>query len=131
MSNRATAAFKSKIDFSQWHRNVFPLGDLARRKEEIAMTKIRLVSALMILTAITAAPVLAGDAGVLRPGHGMKHHHHARAHQVFRGAYNQSYRQTDPDPELQRNIDNFGFSGRDPSRIGGVDPDLNPAGGGI
>jgi hypothetical protein len=37
---------------------------------------------------------------------------------------------TDPDPELQRNIDNFGFSGRDPSRIGGVDPDLNPLGGG-
>ena len=95
------------------------------------MTKIRLVSALIILTAITAAPVLAEGAGVLRPGHGMKHHHHARVHQVFRGAYNQSYRQTDPDPELQRNIDNFGFSGRDPSRIGGVDPDLNPAGGGI
>jgi hypothetical protein len=97
------------------------------------MTKIRLVSALMILTAITAAPVLAEDAGVLRPGHGMKHRHHLRAHsQHFRGAYNynQSYRQTDPDPQFQRNIDNFGFSGRDPSRIGGADPDLNPLGGG-
>ena len=91
------------------------------------MTKIRLVSALLILTAITAAPALAQDAGALRPGHSMKHHHHARPHnQHYRGAYNQSYRQTDPDPELQRNIENFGFSGRDPSRIGGVDPSLNP-----
>ena len=92
------------------------------------MTKIRLVSAVLILTAITAAPVLAEDARVLRPAHsGMKHHHHARAHnQHYRGAYNQSNWRADPDPELQRNKENFGFSGRDPSRIGGVDPSLNP-----
>ena len=91
---------------------------------------IRTLSAVLILTAITAAPALAQDAGVLRPGHSVKHHHHVRHSQHFRGAYNQSYRQTDPDPEFQRNIDNFGFSGRDPSRIGGADPDLNPLAGG-
>jgi hypothetical protein len=91
---------------------------------------IRTLSAVLVLMTITAAPALAQDAGVLRPGHSVKHHHHVRHSQHFRGAYNQSYRQTDPDPEFQRNIDNFGFSGRDPSRIGGADPDLNPLGGG-
>jgi hypothetical protein len=30
------------------------------------------------------------------------------------------------DPEFQRNRENFGFSGRDPSRVGGVDPTLHP-----
>lgn len=95
------------------------------------MTKIRLASALLILTAIATAPALAQDAGLHGPGHSMKHHHHLRAHgQHFRGAYNQSYRQTDPDPVFQRNKENFGFSGRDPSRIGGADPSLNPLGGG-
>jgi hypothetical protein len=32
----------------------------------------------------------------------------------------------DPDPGFQRNIENFGFGGRDPSRIGGEDPSLPP-----
>jgi hypothetical protein len=32
------------------------------------------------------------------------------------------------DPEFQRNRENFGFSGRDPSRVGGVDPTLHPPG---
>ena len=92
------------------------------------MTRIRLVSAILIITAVTGAPVLAQDAAT---HNGMKRHHHLRAHhQHFRGAYNQPYRQTDPDPVFQRNIENFGFSGRDPSRIGGADPSLNPLGGG-
>ena len=87
------------------------------------MTKIRLVSAVLILTAVTAAPVLAQNVGV---HNGMKHHHHARAYHQYRGAYNQSNWRAYPDPELQWNKENFGFSGRDPSRIGGVDPSLNP-----
>ena len=32
------------------------------------------------------------------------------------------------DPQFQRNRENFGFSGRDPSRVGGIDPSLNPPG---
>jgi hypothetical protein len=94
------------------------------------MTKIRLVSAILILTAVTAAPVLAQDAGM---HNGMKRHHHLRAHnQHFRGVYTQTQPNDryDPDPVFQRNIENFGFSGRDPSRIGGTDPSLNPLGGG-
>jgi hypothetical protein len=32
------------------------------------------------------------------------------------------------DLQFQRNRENFGFSGRDPSRIGGEDPNLHPPG---
>lgn len=48
----------------------------------------------------------------------------------FRGSYNQlsgpSY--AIPQTRAGRNIENFGFSGRDPSRVGGWDPSLNPSG---
>jgi hypothetical protein len=33
-----------------------------------------------------------------------------------------------PSSQAERNIQNFGFSGRDPSRVGGWDPSLNPSG---
>ena len=33
-----------------------------------------------------------------------------------------------PSTQAERNIQNFGFSGRDPSRVGGWDPSLNPSG---
>jgi hypothetical protein len=55
--------------------------------------------------------------------------HARRAHDLwdFRGSYNQL---NEPSRETQerRNIENFGFSGRDPSRPGGWDPNLNPSG---
>jgi hypothetical protein len=45
----------------------------------------------------------------------------------FRGSYDQL---NEPSYETQerRNIENFGFSGRDPSRVGGWNPNLNPSG---
>jgi hypothetical protein len=45
----------------------------------------------------------------------------------FRGSYNQL---NEPSYEARenRNIENFGFSGRDPSRVGGWNPNLNPSG---
>ena len=46
----------------------------------------------------------------------------------YRRAYNQSNEPfyAAPQSREERNMENFGFSGRDPSRIGGEDPDLNP-----
>jgi hypothetical protein len=48
----------------------------------------------------------------------------------YRGSYNQlsgpSY--AVPETRARRNIENFGFSGRDPSRVGGWDPSLHPSG---
>jgi hypothetical protein len=90
------------------------------------MTKqLKILSAVVILSAAVATPVLARDAGMSGPYHGR--YHHVRN---YRGAYNQmsgpSY--AVPPTESGRNIENFGFSGRDPSRIGGEDPSLHPSG---
>jgi hypothetical protein len=69
------------------------------------------------------------------------HRHHSRTHHYYRNYSGyRDYSGTrdysgylDPnsghyDPQFQRNRENFGFSGRDPSRVGGVDPSLNPPG---
>ena len=78
------------------------------------MTKIKTLTAVMILSTAVATPVFAK---------GSVHHD-----QSFRGAYNQM---SEPSfavapTRAERNIQNFGFSGRDPSRVGGWDPNLNP-----
>ena len=100
---------------------------------------MKTLSALVLLSTVVVAPVFAHDAGP-ENHHGLKPragstHHHVRAHRwhVY-GAYNQpNYHYNgqpndryDPNPDFQRQIDNFGFSGRDPSRIGGEDPNLHP-----
>ena len=78
------------------------------------MTKIKTLTAVMILSTAVATPVFAKV--------------RTYDNQTFRGAYNQM---TDPSfavapTRAERNIQNFGFSGRDPSRVGGWDPNLNP-----
>jgi hypothetical protein len=103
------------------------------------MATMKALSAVLVLSAIIAAPVFAKHTGVSGPGsrHGLKPqpgsisrhvrvHHHRR---YVRGVYTQTRPNDryDPDPEFQRNIENFGFSGRDPSRIGGEDPSLHPS----
>jgi hypothetical protein len=88
------------------------------------MTRMKTLSAAIILSAAIATPVLAQDASLSRP-------HYARVHDQsnFRGAYNQSNQTFYAQPltnEERRNLEDFGFSGRDPSRVGGEDPSLNP-----
>lgn len=84
------------------------------------MTKLKALGALIILSAAVATPAFAQPA------------HHGRAYDRsnYRGAYNQlngpSY--AAPQTEFGRNRENFGFSGRDLSRVGGEDPSLNPSG---
>jgi hypothetical protein len=77
----------------------------------------------LLLSAAIASPVFAQDANV-RP-------HHAQAYDQanFGGAYNQRLNgdYVPQTPEEMRNLENFGFSGRDPSRVGGENPNLNPA----
>jgi hypothetical protein len=82
------------------------------------MTKMKTLSAVMILSAAVATPVFAQPI------------HHSRAYDQFRGSYNQLNGPVYAVPSTQdeRNIENFGFSGRDPSRVGGEDPSLNPSG---
>jgi hypothetical protein len=80
------------------------------------MTKLTTLSAAIILSAAVATPVIAQPA------------HHGRTN--YRGAYNQMTEPFYAAPHTQgeRNIENFGFSGRDPSRVGGEDPSLRPSG---
>ena len=92
------------------------------------MTNMKTLSAVIILSAAVATPVFAQDAGLLGPGS----RHHSRAHDRsnYRGAYNQLNGPFYVAPRTQDgwNIENFGYSGRDPSRPGGEDPSLRPSG---
>lgn len=79
------------------------------------MTKMKTLTALMILSTAIATPAFA-KGGTYR-------------NESFRGAYNQVAEPfAVPQSRAERNIQNFGFSGRDPSRVGGWDPSLNPSG---
>jgi hypothetical protein len=80
------------------------------------MTNLKTLSAVIILSAAVATPVFAKE--------------HGRAYDRYRGAYNQLSAPSYAIPETQagRNIENFGFSGRDRSRTGGWDPSLSPSG---
>jgi hypothetical protein len=86
-------------------------------------SKIKTLGVALILSAAIASPVFAQGANV-RP-------HHARAYDQanFGGAYNQQLNgdYAPQTSEEMRNLENFGFSGRDPSRVGGENPNLNPA----
>jgi hypothetical protein len=101
---------------------------LTRQNGESQMTKMKTLSALIILSAAVATPVFAQDAGVRGPGS-----RYGLASQTGpRGAYNQLNGPSNATPrtldsEDKRDIETFGFSGRDPSRVGGADPDLKPS----
>jgi len=83
------------------------------------MTKMKALSAAMILSAAIATPAFAQGP-----------HHHSRAQDQFAARIIQlngpAY--AAPDAQERRNIEDFGFSGRDPSIPGGEDPSLNPSG---
>jgi hypothetical protein len=81
------------------------------------MTKIKALSAVIILSLAVATPVFAQST------------HHGRALDRYRGAYNQVTGPSYATPQTdRRNIENFGFSGMDRSFPGGQDPSLNPSG---
>jgi hypothetical protein len=82
------------------------------------MTKLKTLSAAIILSATVATPVFAQPT------------YHGRAYDRYRGAYNQLSGPSFAAPQTQEewNIQNFGFSGRDRSRVGGEDPSLRPSG---
>ena len=93
------------------------------------MTKMKTLSAAIILSAAVATPVFAQDAGVRGPGS----RYGLQSQSGPRGAYNQlngpSYataRALDDQDKLD--IENFGFSGRDLTRPSGRDPSLNGGG---
>jgi hypothetical protein len=83
------------------------------------------------LTVLAAASIVGSAAQMATASE----HHARKAHRPsasvqdpwnFRGAYNGPV--DIPQSMDERNIENFGFSGRDPSRVGGEDSSLHPSG---
>ena len=88
----------------------------------------------LALSTVTMACVAAAPMLMATPAFAYSHASHVRHHRIHhpRGYYRDYSGYMDPrsghyDPEFQRNRENFGFSGRDPSRVGGMDPSLHPA----
>jgi hypothetical protein len=73
----------------------------------------------IILTTLFASLIAAST---IQMAAAAQRHPHQTYRSDFRGAYNQL------SVPSQRNIENFGFGGMDPSRIGGEDPSLKPSG---
>ena len=81
------------------------------------MTKMKALSAVIIFSAAIATPVFARDA--------------SQYDRTFRGAYNSADAEFYAQPLSSKergNLENFGFTGRDASRVGGEDPYLHPGG---
>jgi hypothetical protein len=98
--------------------------------------KMKALSAVIILSTAFAAPVFAQDA--IGSGYGMRpqlvtnyRSNYRTDDQNFGGSYHQSgevYYAPPLTNEERENVENFGFSGRDPSRPGGENPYLHPGG---
>jgi hypothetical protein len=107
------------LDFNFANPQQLPAHRRSHDRTETQMTDMRTLSAVIILSAAVATPVFAQGPT----------HHGRVAHDLrnFRGSYNQangpSY--AAPITSEQRNLENLGFTGRDPSRPGGMDPSLN------
>jgi hypothetical protein len=81
------------------------------------MTSLKTLSAIAVLSAMIATPVFAQNADV----RGSQHKFYRTYNQV-----NAPYAAPLTNDEYW-NLQNFGTTGRDPSRIGGESPWLNPA----
>ena len=80
------------------------------------MTRMKTIGAVVILSAAVASPVFAQGAGT--PG--------SRSHNAFSRSYDQSSYATPRTADEYWNLVNFGTTGRNPSRVGGEVPWLNP-----
>ena len=73
----------------------------------------------IILTVLVGSLITTSAAQIAAAGE----HHVNKVHRGdFRGTYNQL------SGPSERNVVNFGFGGRDSSRVGGQDPSLHPSG---
>jgi hypothetical protein len=95
------------------------------------MHMMKVISAAVVLSATIAGPVFAQDVEY-GPAAGaapyVAHGPGSRA-QTFYRSYDRAPGDYLPgDIDQHRNLQNFGFSGRDPSRVGGQSPNLTPPG---
>ena len=94
------------------------------------MTKMSTLSAVITLFATVAVPVFAQEEAAA-PGPGGRdrletHPSRARDHDRGESQMNWPSNVNIDTEEHERNLEDFGFSGKAPSRVGGEDPYLNP-----
>lgn len=90
------------------------------------MNWMKTIAAVTLVSASIATPAFAQDVGNAgNVGYGSD-----GRMQRFYGSYNQMGPSLAPSRYSQeyRNFENFGFTGRDRSRVGGYSPNLNPSG---
>ncbi len=88
------------------------------------MNLMKTIAAAAILTASIAAPALAQEMST-----GPNTSFGSGSQQRFYQSYDQMGPSVaPPTSHAYRNLENFGFSGRDRSRVGGYSPNLNPPG---
>jgi hypothetical protein len=96
---------------------------------EITMQKTIIFILGTMLTAGSMVQVATADEQIRRPedAPAITQDSNRGAYDQYRGAYDQSNGSSAPlTPAEERNKEDFGFSGRDPSRVGGENPNLNP-----
>jgi len=94
------------------------------------MHMMKAISAVVILSAAVAGPVFAQD---IEYGPAVRATPYVAAPGSRAQTYYRSYDRAPgdylpSDIDQYRNLQNFGFSGRDPSRVGGESPNLHPSG---
>ena len=95
------------------------IGEEGLTERRRPLTKIKMLTAV-ILSAAIATPAFAQNVRVRGPTHHVRSHNH------------QSVHGEDAAPltaDEYRNLENYGFSGKDRSRVGGEDADLNGVSG--
>jgi hypothetical protein len=83
------------------------------------MIGMKTIGAVAILAAAVASPVFAQDART--PGHRMEQHKLYQSYDQVNAPY-----AAPRTKDESWNLENFGITGRDPSRVGGESPWLNP-----
>jgi hypothetical protein len=84
------------------------------------MTSLKTLSAIAALSAVIATPVFAQSSDMRGPGSQMEPHQFYRSYDRWNGFYAPLTK------DQYWNLENFGTTGRDPSRVGGESPWLNP-----
>ena len=85
------------------------------------MTRRKTVGAIAFLSAVIATPVFAQSSDLRGPGSRMAPYWFYRSYDQWDGFYGPPLTK-----EQYWNLENFGTTGRDPSRVGGEAPWLNP-----
>ena len=108
------------FDDESWVKGTTLIGEEGLTKRRRPLTKKKKILTAVILSAAIATPAFAQNPRL----HGSTHHVRSHNDQSVQGE-----NPTALTADERRNLENYGFSGKDPSRVGGEDADLNGVSG--